>query len=239
MLYLILIIIIILFLSYVIYYFANKKNNNENLSENDISYNTEELYDKINDEIYKEKIRSYVEKMTLNELMQLLPDEIFSNTPKKRNLLNEALINEIYKGNVNVKISERHYYVDSDKTLENDKDYYYEGISERQNNIKKFEPIVKQNNGISINMDIFSNVSFDDINEKEEIKENKKVISDEIKSLEEKIKFAITLEPIKKNATTFSALLNEYNNLSIDEKVKISRKYTSKLEALKNKTERL
>lgn len=230
-----LIFIIILIVIFILFKCVFKNNSTHKEVENSKS-NESDPYKTISNEIYNEKIRSFVEKMTLNELMQLLPEEIFNNTPKKRNLLNEALIKEIQEGRVEMKMSEGHYYVDSDRILENDKDYYYDGINERKSNVKHFSPIVRDTS-ISRNMDIFANINYDDINI-DEIDETDKNIKEEIPSLEEKIKYALTLEPIKKNYTTFNTLLSEYNNLDFDSKIKISRKYTSELESLKNKAER-
>ena len=151
------------------------------------------------------------------------------------------MFNKIISGDIILKNNNLIYYVDSDKIAENDKEYYYEDIKERKDDIKHFEPITR-NDGISKQMTIFNTKNdYVDIDTKikDKMKENQnKKLEQNENTLEEKIKYAITLEPTKQNYLTFKLLLDEYNSLDFDNKLKINRKYTSQLESLKNKAER-
>lgn len=211
--------------------FVMKKEENEEIMkqkniEASVSNN---VYEKIEEENKKQKIRNYVEEMTLFELQQMLPDDIFTKLPKTRAAMVNEVIRLIDEGQIEFKNNNSSYYVNSDKIAENDKDYYNKDFKEKEDDIKHFKSI-RKDTGISINMDIFNNIQIPN----ENIIETKEETSID---LEEKIKYALTLEPTRKNLNTFNALLNEYKNLDFDSKSKISRKYTSELEALKNKAE--
>lgn len=108
----------------------------------------------LEEEYRREKITSYVEKMSLGEVMQLIPEGILKNIPKKRDILNETLINEIMCGKIEFREDESIHYVASDRILENDRDYYIEGIKEKKDDLLHFESI-RKNNGIAVSMPAF------------------------------------------------------------------------------------
>lgn len=220
---------------------AIKEHNNapDNNEEDNKKYSN--IYEKLEKENNETKIKNYIEQMTLFELTQLLPDDIFTKIPKKREAIEQEVFNKVISGDIVLKNNNLIYYVDSDKIAENDKEYYYKDIKEKKDDIKHFEPITK-NDGISKQMTIFNTENdYIDIDTKikDKMKENQnKKLEQNENTLEEKIKYAITLEPTKQNYLTFKLLLDEYNSLDFDNKLKINRKYTSQLESLKNKAER-
>lgn len=125
----------------------------------DKTFTNGNIYDIIEKENKEIKIRNYVEQMTLNELTQLLPSDIFAKIPKKRKLIEDEVVKLVLNNEIEFKNNNSSYYIDSDKILKNDKDYYIENFKERQNDIKIFESIKKDK---LINMGFLNNIIIDD-----------------------------------------------------------------------------
>lgn len=193
--------------------------------------NINKLRAKVDEDYKRSQVEDFVENMTLSEVAEMMPEELFAKTPKKRNELNKVLVEEILNGNIEIKSNGNIFYVNSDEILENNKDYYYENIKERVDNVKHFEPIVKQSVGIKVCTDIFQDYSiFDKTNQVEDISQSNEP------SLKERIESIISLEPTKNRAIVFQSLLSEYNNASTEEKDKVGRKLASQLERKANKS---
>lgn len=150
------IIVIIIFAIIIIRKIFKYKFMNNSQKEN-INSLSDDIYKKIENENKEIKIRSYVEKMTLNELTQLLDEDVFKNIPKKRSSIEDEVVKKILNNEIEFKNNNLSYYVDSDKILENDKDYYNKGFKEKKDDIKHFKSIVKKG-PTYINMDLFSSI---------------------------------------------------------------------------------
>lgn len=180
-----------------------------------------------------QKIKNFISAMSLSELTAIMPLEAFARIPHTRKAIEEEVFKEIKNGTISFKVNNGVYYIDSDNALENDRDYYNDDFKERKDDTLALEPIQKTDGQITKNMDFFNNLCYNDI--EQILSEDDDSFQVPERTLEERIIEVLSYDISKKNIVYFEMLLDEYNNLDGLEKHKISRKYTSQLEAMLNK----